>query len=244
VVDRVGGHAHDAAGGEVVAEDLNAWSRWHEARESEGGRGVDAHGLTDDSLEVLEIAHLRMLGHDSTLRHCCVKFSLQFLNNAWSLEDPVEQGTGGVAGGVAAGDELGEGFGGEFGASQLRAGLVAAFHEAGEEIDALLVLGSGVKTRGDAGDGHAGEVLDGFHALVEEWIGEVLCVWPEEWHAAEGAADLAATVEHFDGWSVGDWTIRSLLDRSDVLTILQHAKWLAESKVSDDVEGKEVEPVQ
>ncbi|KAL9062722.1 MAG: hypothetical protein Q9157_008684, partial [Trypethelium eluteriae] len=101
-------------------------------------------------------------------------------------EDVIEDGAGGVGGGVRAGDELGEGFGGELFAPELRAFFVAAFHEAGEQVDAV-DLGGVVEAVFDAGVGDAGEVFDGFDALAEEGVGEVFGVGFELGEAAEGA---------------------------------------------------------
>ena len=80
-------------------------------------------------------------------------------------EDVAHRGRGRVR----AGDELRQGFGGELLAAEFLAGVVAAFHEAGEQVDAVCVWFAEALIY--AGDGDAGEVLDD---LEGEAHGDVL----------------------------------------------------------------------
>jgi hypothetical protein len=100
----------------------------------------------------------------------------------------VQQCTGRVRRRVTAGDELGQGFSGEFFAAERLARFVAAFHEAGEQVDAFCV--GLFETRGYAGDGYAGETLDCFDAAGEEGVRDVFCVGLELGEAADGSVGV------------------------------------------------------
>lgn len=51
MVDRVGGDGEDGAGREVVSAEGDAWPGGNDAREAEGGGGVDAQGFVDGVVE-------------------------------------------------------------------------------------------------------------------------------------------------------------------------------------------------
>ncbi|CAG8505958.1 6179_t:CDS:2, partial [Scutellospora calospora] len=170
---------------------------------------------------------------------------VEFLDARRVHEHVEEQGAGGVGGGVGAGDQLGEGLGGEFGAAEFLTLLVFAFHEAGEEVDTVdLASLGGLEAHVDTGNGDTGEVLDGFNALGEEWVHEVLGVWLDPGNAANGVGDLTSAVEHFNGWSIGWWSVGGCPDFCEILSILEHTEGSAERQISNDVERNVVEPVQ
>lgn len=185
MVDGVGGNGEHGGLREVRACDGYTWAAGgNHAGQTEGGRGMDAHCFLDNGVEVGEVFDLGKGRHLVWVHDRGVEFLLELRDYVRILEAVVEQRAGGVGRGVAACDELGEGFGGEFLAAELCAGFVAAFHEAGEEVDAVRgVVEALVYTR----DGDAGEVFDGRDALREEGVREVFGVGLELGEAAEGS---------------------------------------------------------
>lgn len=96
-----------------------------------------------------------------------------------------QQRAAGVARGVTARDQLRQRLGGQLLTAQLLTLLVAALHEAGKQVDAV-----GFRVRETcvhARDGDAGKVLDRFHAVREEGVGQVLGVGFELGEAADCA---------------------------------------------------------
>ena len=228
----------------MVACDLNAWSGRHNTRQTLAGSAVDPEGFLDAHVEVGQILDL-LVGRDVVGRQRLVELGLQFLDAFRVHEHVEEQGAGGVGSGVRARDQLGEGFGREFCAAEFLAVFVLAFHEAGEQVDAvdLAALG-GFEAGVNAGDGDSGEVLDCFDALCEEGVHEVFGVGLDPRNAADGVGDFASAVEDFDGRGVGWGSVGVCPDFCDVLAALEHAEGGAEGQVADDVEGNVVEPVQ
>jgi hypothetical protein len=84
-------------------------------------------------------------------------------------------------------------------------------------------------------------ILNSFHTLAEERIGEVFRVRLDVWEATDCAGDLAAAIEDFDGRRAGSLTAE-LGHFCEVLPFLEHTERCAESKVTDYVEGQIVEP--
>ena len=55
VVDGVGGDGEDGTLGEMVVVDGDTGARGHDAREAEGGGGVDAEGFGYDIVEAVKV---------------------------------------------------------------------------------------------------------------------------------------------------------------------------------------------
>ena len=55
MVDRVGGHGEDGAGGKGMRSDRDGRAGGDKAREAEGGGGVDAESFGDDLLEAMRL---------------------------------------------------------------------------------------------------------------------------------------------------------------------------------------------
>jgi hypothetical protein len=102
----------------VVAEDLDARSRGHEAGQPERGGAVDTESFVDDALHVWEVLDLHEAGHLLTVGNCSVEFLLQFLENAWGPQDPVEERAGSVRCRIGTGDELCQCFGSQLGSTE------------------------------------------------------------------------------------------------------------------------------
>ena len=244
VVDRVGGDGEDGAGREVVAVEVDAGAVVGDlAGETNARGGVEAEGLVEDGLEVGQVLDHVEGGDVNVGGDGAVELLLELLDDTRSADGVEEEGTGRVGGGVGAGNELGEGLSGELLAAELLTLLILAFLETGEQIGTL-VLGRVVETVLDASDGHASEVLNSVQALGEEGVGEVLGEGLEPGHDTESGRDLTAAVQNLNGGSVDGRAVGRSADLGHIGTGGKHAEGSTESQVTDDVEGKEVEPVE
>lgn len=170
---------------------------------------------------------------------------VQLGENTGGAEDPVEDGARGVGGGVGAGDELGQGLGGEFFATELGAGGVAAFHQTSEEVDTGVVGHDvGLQTLVDTRHCNSCQVLNGLDAFREEAVRDIFGERGESREAAQSCGDFATAVEDLHSGGIRRGSIGRLAYLGDILALLEHAERSTEGQIADDVESKEVEPVE
>ena len=245
VVDAVGRNGKNGAGREVVSLDVHALGgiRRDLTGETDAGGGVVAEGFVDDSLQVRKVLDHVVGRHVNFSEDVGVELGLELLHDTGGADGVEEEGAGRVGGGVGAGDELGQGLGGEFFAAERLALFVAAFHQALQEI--LAGFGRGVVKAGlDAGDGDTGQVLDGGETLGEESVGDVLGEGLEGGVDAEGGGNLTAAVENLDSGRVDGRSIGRRANLGHIGAGGKHAEGLTKGEITDDVEGKVVEPLE
>ena len=245
-VDGVARDGEDVARAEGVArDDDGAGAGGDLTGQTHGGGGVDAHGLPDDPLQVLDILDHGVGWDVNVLGDALVQGLLQLAHHAGGALAPVQDGAGSVGGGVGAGDQLGEGLSGEFLATESVAVLVLAFHQAGEQVDTGVVGHDlGLDTLVDTGDSDTSQVLDSLHTLGEELVGDVLGEGNQPGHAAQGCRDFTAAVEDLDSLDILGGVVGVQAHLRNVLALLEHAKGSTESQVADDVESQVVKPVE
>lgn len=184
-------------------------------------------------------------GNFNVLGESFIEGLAQLGKNVRCTHAPVQDSAGGVRGSVGASDQLGESFGSEFGEFELVTVAVLAFHQAGEQVDTSVVGHDlGLDTLVDTGDSNTSQVLNGFHAFAEETVGNPLGEGNERRHATQSSGDLATTVQNLNGSDILGRILGVLAHLSNILTLVEHTEGSTESKITNDIESKEVEPVE
>lgn len=252
--------------------------RRHDPGQANRRRRVQSHSLVDTPSQERQVTHLSVLcdprgwgrrqrgGRQRRRRraHGGVQLRLQPRHDGprptpLAVQDPVDDGAGGVGDGVAAGDELGERLGDELVVGHRVAGAVLG---AAEHFEDVVAAGGGgprgrIKQRylgakkggacaeafGHGGLGHAVQVLDGLDALSEEGIGEIPGVGLQIEEEPQRGTHLPPPVQRLGAGHVeGGPGLARQGGLALVGAALDHAKGRAKGQVADDVKGQERAP--